>query len=50
MAKQATAECRFCELAANASHVVYEDELSIAFLDHKPLFIGHTLLIPKEHY
>jgi histidine triad (HIT) family protein len=29
---------------------VFEDELSIAFLDHRPLFIGHTLLIPKQHY
>ncbi len=50
MAKEETADCRFCEVAAHASYVVYEDEVSIAFLDHKPLFIGHTLLIPKEHY
>jgi len=32
------------------AYVVFEDELSIAFLDHRPLFIGHTLLIPKAHY
>ncbi|HEX5230012.1 MAG TPA: HIT family protein [Bryobacteraceae bacterium] len=41
-------ECLFCGL--EESYVVFEDELSIAFLDHRPLFIGHTLLIPKQHY
>ena len=30
--------------------MVFEDEVSIAFLDHRPLFPGHTLLAPKEHY
>jgi len=29
--------------------VVYEDDNSIAFLDHRPLFHGHTLLVPREH-
>jgi len=42
--------CRFCALAAGADYVVFEDEISIAFLDHRPLFIGHTLLIPRTHY
>lgn len=27
-----------------------EDAISLAFLDHRPLFLGHTLLIPKQHY
>jgi histidine triad (HIT) family protein len=44
------ASCRFCEIASHANYVVFEDELSIAFLDYRPLFIGHTLLIPKAHY
>ena len=43
-------DCRFCDIAQQASYVVFEDDLSIAFLDHRPLFIGHTLLIPKAHY
>lgn len=30
--------------------IVFEDETSLAFLDHRPLFPGHTLLIPKQHY
>ena len=45
-----TTSCRFCEIAALSAFVVFEDELSIAFLDYRPLFIGHTLLIPKAHY
>lgn len=42
--------CKFCALAASADYVVFEDDISIAFLDHRPLFIGHALLIPKMHY
>ena len=30
--------------------MVFEDEVSIAFLDHRPLFPGHCILIPKAHY
>jgi histidine triad (HIT) family protein len=29
--------------------VVYEDENAVAFLDHRPLFPGHTLLVPRQH-
>ena len=29
---------------------VFEDESTLAFLDHRPLFPGHCLLIPKRHY
>ena len=32
-----------------AADVVYEDERSMAFLDTRPLFPGHTLLVPREH-
>ena len=43
--------CLFCRIAAGevASHIVYEDERFLAFLDHRPLFPGHALLIPREH-
>jgi histidine triad (HIT) family protein len=44
------ANCRFCEVVSHASYVVFEDDISVAFLDYRPLFIGHTLLIPKNHY
>jgi histidine triad (HIT) family protein len=32
------------------SQVVLEDERSLAFLDHRPLFPGHSLLVPREHH
>jgi histidine triad (HIT) family protein len=46
------AGCLFCQIAtgAVAASVVFQDETSIAFLDHRPVFPGHTLLIPKQHY
>lgn len=30
------------------SHKIYEDELTLAFLDIHPLTEGHTLVIPKK--
>ena len=41
-----------CAIAAGEAEaeVVYEDEHALAFLDHRPLFPGHSLLIPREHY
>jgi histidine triad (HIT) family protein len=52
MSDSITANCAFCKLVRHAqeSHIVFEDELSVAFLDQRPLFPGHCLLIPKEHY
>ena len=46
------AGCLFCKIAARTipAPVVFEDETSLAFLDHRPVFPGHTLLIPKQHY
>lgn len=46
------ADCPFCAIAAGAEagHVVFEDDLTIAFLDNRPLFHGHTLLIPRDHH
>ena len=45
-------DCRFCAIISGAerAHVVFEDEISIAFLDHRPLFPGHSLLVPREHH
>jgi histidine triad (HIT) family protein len=47
-----SADCRFCAIVAGdePGHVVFEDEVSLAFLDQRPLFPGHTLLVPREHY
>lgn len=45
------AECQFCGIVArtHAAAIVYEDEHSLAFLDNRPLFPGHCLLVPKAH-
>jgi histidine triad (HIT) family protein len=42
----------FCKVGNQelAATVVFEDDLTIAFLDHRPLFHGHCLLIPKQHF
>jgi histidine triad (HIT) family protein len=32
------------------SPIVFEDDSTLAFLDHRPLFPGHTLVIPKQHF
>jgi histidine triad (HIT) family protein len=44
-------DCPFCAIAAGGEpgHVVFEDEVSVAFLDNRPLFPGHSLLIPRQH-
>ncbi len=45
------ATCVFCEIGRGERHavVILETERLIAFLDHRPLFRGHTLLAPKQH-
>ena len=44
-------KCLFCGIVSgevNAT-VVFQDEISVAFLDHRPLFPGHCLLVPRNH-
>jgi histidine triad (HIT) family protein len=45
-------ECVFDQIIANRipSYRVYEDDMSVAFLDHRPILPGHVLLVPKTHY
>jgi len=44
-------ECPFCEIAAGRvpAAVVLQDEEFVAFLDRRPVFKGHVLLVPREH-
>lgn len=44
--------CLFCRIAAGhePAHIVLADELCVAFLDVRPLFHGHTLLVPRAHH
>ena len=46
------ADCIFCAIVAGEQDaaVVYEDEHSLAFLDVRPLFHGHSLLVPRNHH
>lgn len=47
-----TQSCAFCGVVAGdvPAHVVLEEPGSIAFLDHRPLFPGHCLLVPRAHH
>jgi histidine triad (HIT) family protein len=49
--QSAGADCRFCDILAGglAAQVVLEDENTLAFLDNRPLFPGHSLLMPRGH-
>ncbi|HZX14530.1 MAG TPA: HIT family protein [Thermodesulfobacteriota bacterium] len=44
--------CKFCKIIRGEvqSYVVFEDKVSLAFLDYRPLIPGHCLLVPREHY
>jgi histidine triad (HIT) family protein len=44
--------CLFCRIVSGElpATIVFEDEKSVAFLDHRPLFHGHTLLVPRQHF
>ena len=48
----AQADCVFCGIVSGDidAQVVFEDERSLAFLDNRPLFPGHTLLVPRDHH
>jgi histidine triad (HIT) family protein len=45
-------KCLFCGIAAGATSAVIVDETpdTLVFLDHRPVFVGHCLVIPKAHY
>jgi histidine triad (HIT) family protein len=44
-------DCVFCQIVAGElpASIVFEDEDHVAFLDVRPLFEGHTLLVPRAH-
>ncbi len=44
-------ECLFCAIVHGslAVELVLEDEEMLAFLDTRPVFKGHTLLVPRRH-
>jgi hypothetical protein len=44
--------CAFCQIANGGvpAGIVFEDDLTLAFLDHRPVFPGHCLVIPRQHF
>jgi histidine triad (HIT) family protein len=45
-------DCVFCDIIADdhPAFVVYESPETVAFLDQRPVFPGHTLVLPRRHY
>ncbi len=43
--------CRFCEIVRGEveAEIVLDEEHVVGFLDIRPVFKGHTLLVPREH-
>lgn len=43
--------CPFCSILAGElpAHVVADDDVVLAFLDLRPLFVGHVLVVPRRH-
>jgi len=52
MQHSTTSACAFCQIVREEvrTRLVFEDEISLALLDHRPVFPGHCLLIPKQHF
>lgn len=46
------AACAFCSIVAGETpaYVVLDDPIAVAFLDTRPLFPGHVLLVPRDHH
>lgn len=44
--------CAFCSIVAGTTDaaVVLDDDVAMAFLDIRPLFPGHTLVVPRDHH
>ncbi len=45
-------DCVFCAIVAGTepAHRVLDDEIAVAFLDRRPLFPGHLLVVPRHHH
>ena len=45
-------DCLFCGIVAGTvpAQIVLADEVAVAFLDARPVFKGHMLVAPRQHY
>jgi histidine triad (HIT) family protein len=48
----ADGSCLFCRIVAGEvpAEIVLDEPHALAFLDHRPLFPGHCLLVPRQHH
>jgi len=44
--------CAFCSIVRDEvpSHRVLDDDVAVGFLDARPLFPGHVLVVPRQHH
>jgi histidine triad (HIT) family protein len=44
-------DCMFCDIASGKlpAHVVLADDVTVGFLDARPVFKGHVLVVPRQH-
>lgn len=49
---KASAGCTFCAIIAGGigAEIVMENDDFVAFLDSRPVFRGHTLVVPRDHF
>jgi histidine triad (HIT) family protein len=45
-------DCKFCAIVRREvdAQLVLEESRTLAFLDHRPLFPGHALVVPRNHH
>jgi histidine triad (HIT) family protein len=45
-------DCIFCDIVRGErpAHLVVDTDDVLGFLDARPVFLGHTLVVPKRHY
>lgn len=45
-------DCIFCAIIAGDTHaqLVLDEPEVVAFLDARPVFLGHTLVVPRQHH
>ena len=45
------ADCIFCKISSGeiATEIIAQDDNTLVFLDHSPVFPGHLLIIPRKH-
>jgi histidine triad (HIT) family protein len=50
--KKMSVVCPFCRIASGKApaSIIYEDTTVLAFMDLNPANVGHTLVVPREHW